>query len=104
MLSLRKHIHQALENNEEEAAFWIVPGTVNMQSGIVRGCEQSGIINTLKSEQSGVGASRNSMEEGDTGVVSDVKIEIDVAEDMPQCCYRTEQLQYGKLASIDLPE
>lgn len=23
MLSLRKHIHQALENNEEEAAFWI---------------------------------------------------------------------------------
>ncbi|XP_070205732.1 uncharacterized protein [Littorina saxatilis] len=94
MLSLRKHIHQALENNEEEAAFWIVPGTVNMQSGIVRDCEQSGIINTIKSEQSGVGASRNSMEEGDTGVVSDVKIEIDVAEDMPQCCYRTEQLQY----------
>ncbi|XP_070205793.1 cytochrome P450 2U1-like [Littorina saxatilis] len=39
-------------------------------------------------------ASLYSMEEGDTGVVSDVKIEIDVAEDTPHCCYRTEPLQY----------
>ncbi|XP_070205798.1 cytochrome P450 1A1-like isoform X4 [Littorina saxatilis] len=40
-------------------------------------------------------ASHYSMEEGDTGVVSDVKIEIDVAEDTLHCCYRTEPLQYG---------
>ncbi|KAK7088119.1 hypothetical protein V1264_022079 [Littorina saxatilis] len=30
------------------------------------------------------------MEEGDTALLSDVKIEIDVAEEMPQCWHRTE--------------
>ncbi|KAK7088683.1 hypothetical protein V1264_022575 [Littorina saxatilis] len=77
-----------------QAFFKAEPGTVNSQGGSVRGQEQSGFLNTLNCEQSDVGASRNSMEEGDTGVGSDVKIEIDVAEDTPQCCFRTEPLQY----------
>ncbi|KAK7088678.1 hypothetical protein V1264_022571 [Littorina saxatilis] len=48
----------------------------------------------FNSEQSGNAASDNSMEEGDTAVVSDVKIEIDVAEETPLFWHITEPHPY----------
>lgn len=59
--------------------------------------EQSWLhVNTLNSEQSGTMSSNYSMEEGDSAIVSDVKIEIDVAEETQHCWHISDPNAHGK--------
>ncbi|KAK7091869.1 hypothetical protein V1264_009492 [Littorina saxatilis] len=77
-------------------------GTINAlnrehsQSGIIStlNSDQSETVNGLNSERSGTMASHCNMEEGDTAILSGVKIEIDVAEETPRCWYMTEPQPY----------
>ncbi|XP_070191288.1 uncharacterized protein [Littorina saxatilis] len=85
-----------LANNLNSEHSGTVSALISEQSGTVStlNSEQLGTVSALNSEHSGTMSSPSSMEEGDTALLSDVKIEIDVAEEY---CDITGTHPYGML-------